>query len=364
MLLKDIIAEIENIAPPALQEHYDNSGLIVGHPSQEIKAALICLDSTEAIIDEAIAKNCNLVIAHHPIVFSGLKKFNGKNYIERVVMKAIKNDIALYAAHTNLDNAYNGVSYKMAEKLGLKNVSTLQPKKELLKKIVTFCPVAHAEAVRNAMFSQGAGYIGDYSACSFNTEGTGTFKGGENSQPYVGTPNKMHYENELKIETVVYAHQLPRVINAMIAAHPYEEVAYDIYPIENSALQIGSGVVGELPSTVNAMEFLSSLKRIFKTDCIRFTTIHKETVSKIALCGGSGSFLLSDAIQSGADVFITADFKYHQFFDAENKIVIADIGHYESEQFTSELIYDILIKKIPNFALHLSEKNTNPINYL
>lgn len=364
MLLKDIIAEIENIAPPALQEHYDNSGLIVGHPSQEIKAALICLDSTEAIIDEAIAKNCNLVIAHHPIVFSGLKKFNGKNYIERVVMKAIKNDIALYAAHTNLDNAYNGVSYKMAEKLGLKNVSTLQPKKELLKKIVTFCPVAHAEAVRNAMFSQGAGHIGDYSACSFNTEGTGTFKGGENSQPFVGSANKMHFEAELKIETVVYAHQLPRVINAMIDAHPYEEVAYDVYPIENKALQIGSGVVGELPSPMNTMDFLTTLKTTFKTDCVRHTATLKETVSKIALCGGSGSFLLSDAIQSGADVFITADFKYHQFFDAENKIVIADIGHYESEQFTSELIYDILIKKIPNFALHLSEKNTNPINYL
>ncbi|MCW8896829.1 MAG: Nif3-like dinuclear metal center hexameric protein [Flavobacteriales bacterium] len=364
MLLKEIIAILEGFAPLSLQENYDNSGLIVGNANDEITAALICLDSTEEIVDEAIAKGCNLIIAHHPILFSGIKKLNGNNYIERVIIKAIKNNIAIYASHTNLDNAYDGVSYKIAEKLGLTDCKTLSPKNNMLKKIVTFCPVSHVEKVRNAMFSKGAGKIGEYSSCSFNSEGVGTFKGNDNTQPFIGAPNELHYENELKIETIAYAYQINQIISAMIASHPYEEVAYDIYPLENKDSKTGSGVFGKLPTPIKTKDFLLQLKMVMKTNCIRHTKIIKEEIETIALCGGSGSFLLPDAKKAKADIFISGDFKYHQFFDADNDIVIADIGHYESEQFTSELIYDILRKKIPNFALHLSEKNTNPINYL
>ncbi|HEY9082671.1 MAG TPA: Nif3-like dinuclear metal center hexameric protein [Vicingaceae bacterium] len=364
MLLKEITSIIENFAPLSLQESYDNSGLIVGNINDEITAALICLDSTEEIVDEAITKGCNLIIAHHPILFSGIKKLNGNNYIERVIIKAIKNNIAIYASHTNLDNAYDGVSYKIAEKLGLTECKTLSPKSNLLKKIVTFCPVSYAEKVRNAMFSKGAGKIGEYSSCSFNGEGIGTFKGNDNTQPFIGIPNELHYENELKIETIAYAYQVNQIIAALINAHPYEEVAYDIYPLENKDSRTGSGVVGKLATPMKTTDFLQQLKKVMKTDCVRHTNIIKKEIETVALCGGSGSFLLPDAKKAKADIFITGDFKYHQFFDADNEIVIADIGHYESEQFTSELIYDILRKKIPNFALHLSEKNTNPINYL
>lgn len=364
MNIKEITSIIETFAPLSFQESYDNAGLIVGNANDEISGILICLDSTEEIIDEAIQKNCNLIIAHHPIIFSGLKKLNGKNYIERTIIKAIKNNIAIYAAHTNIDNAFNGVSFKMAEKLGLINCNVLLPKGDLLKKIVTFCPISHAEAVRNAMFSNGAGSIGNYSACSFNSEGIGTFKGNENTQPFVGKQNQLHHEEEIKIETIVPAHLVKKVVNALLEAHPYEEVAYDIYPLENTWSTIGSGIIGELPQPEDENTFLNQIKAALKTNCIRHTTLLGKPIQKVALCGGSGSFLLSNAIQQQADIFISADFKYHQFFDAENQIIIADIGHYESEQFTSELFYEILTKKIPNFAIHLSEKNTNPINYL
>lgn len=364
MLLKEITTILEEFAPLSLQENYDNSGLIIGNPNDNITAALICLDSTEETVDEAIAKGCNLIIAHHPILFSGIKKLNGNNYIERTIIKAIKNNISIYASHTNLDNAFNGVSYKIAQKLGLIACRTLSPKSNLLKKIVTFCPVSHAEKVRNAMFSKGAGKIGEYGSCSFNSEGLGTFKGSDKSQPFVGTQNKLHYESELKIETIAYAHQVNQIIAALIDTHPYEEVAYDVYPLENKDNHTGSGVIGKLATPTKTTDFLLHLKKVMKTDCVRHTNIIKEEIETVALCGGSGSFLLPDAKKAKADIFITGDFKYHQFFDADNEIVIADIGHYESEQFTSELIYDILSKKIPNFALHLSEKNTNPINYL
>ncbi|MBW6484083.1 MAG: Nif3-like dinuclear metal center hexameric protein [Vicingaceae bacterium] len=364
MNIKEITTLLEKFAPLSLQENYDNAGLIVGSATDEVSGILICLDSTEEIVDEAIEKNCNLIIAHHPIIFSGLKKLNGKNYIERTIIKAIKNNIAIYAAHTNMDNAFNGVSFKMAEKLGLINCQVLLPKNNLLKKIVTFCPIDYAESVRNALFANEAGSIGNYSACSFNTEGIGTFKGNEKTTPFVGKQGQIHYENEIKIETIIPAYQLKKAINAMLAAHPYEEVAYDVFPIENAWQTIGSGIIGELSHPVAESSFLEQIKTALKTNCIRHTPLLGKKIQKVALCGGSGSFLLPTAIQKQADIFISADFKYHQFFDADNQLIIADIGHYESEQFTSELFYEILTKKIPNFAIHLSEKNTNPINYL
>jgi dinuclear metal center YbgI/SA1388 family protein len=364
MKVKEIIKIIEDFAPLSYQESYDNSGLIIGNPNNEVAEILICLDCVESVLDEAIENNCNLIIAHHPIIFSGLKKLNGSTYTERVIIKAIKNNIAIYAVHTNLDNSHNGVSYKIADKLGLKNCQILQPKKNLFNKVVAFCPANNVEQVRQAMFDAGAGYIGNYDECSYNIEGIGTYKGLDGATPYLGTIGKLHNEKEIRIETIVPTYKLSKVIKNMIEVHPYEEVAYDVYQLENVSKNVGSGIIGELENEQNELEFLNSLKVDFNTDCIRHTNLLGKKVKKVAICGGSGSFLLNDAIAFKADIFVTGDFKYHQFFDTENKIVIADIGHYESEQFTSELIYEILNEKIPNFAIRLTKKNTNPINYL
>tara|TARA_R110001592_G_scaffold113924_1_gene313269 strand:- start:1651 stop:2745 length:1095 start_codon:yes stop_codon:yes gene_type:complete len=364
MNIKEVVQIIEEVAPLSYQESYDNSGLLIGSYADEVSGVLICLDSTEEIVDEAIANNCNLIIAHHPILFSGIKKINGNNYIEKTLLKAIKNNVAIYAVHTNLDNAYNGVNYKIAEKIGLKNCKTLSPQKGKLKKVIVFCPESHSEQVRNAMFKAGAGAIGNYVECSFNSIGNGTFKPLANAKPFVGVKNELHTEKEVKIEVIVETHLLSKVLLFMHNAHPYEEVAYDVLGIDNPSKNVGSGLVGELEVEQDELTFLKSLKISLKTDCIRHTNLLNKKVKKVALCGGAGSFLLGKAIQTDADVFITGDFKYHQFFDAEDKIIIADVGHYESEQFTKELIYDILTKKITNFAVRLSEINTNPINYL
>jgi dinuclear metal center YbgI/SA1388 family protein len=364
MKLKEITTAIEQFAPLSYQESYDNAGLIVGDPDMEITGALICLDSTEAVLDEALALNCNLIIAHHPIVFGGLKRFTGKTYIERVVMKAIRNNIAIYAAHTNLDNVADGVNKKLADKLGLKNTRTLQPKRGILKRLITFAPADRAEEVRQAMFAAGAGTIGNYDECSFNSTGVGTFRPGEGADPYVGEIGKRAEEKEMKIETIYPAHLESKVLAALKKAHPYEEVAYDLIPITNEHQLVGSGLIGELEVEMDEMPFLNMTKQALRASAVRYTAPRNKKVRKVALCGGSGSFLLPAAISEGADVFVSADFKYHQFFDAENQIVIADVGHYESEQYTGELFYEILRKKFSTFALHLSKINTNPINYL
>ena len=364
MKVKEITKIIEDFAPVAYQESYDNSGLIVGNMNDEVSGVLISLDCVEAILDEAISLNCNMIVAHHPIVFSGLKKLNGKNYIERTVIKAIKHGIAIYAVHTNLDNVKNGVSFKIAEKIGVKNCQILAPKQGLLSKLITYCPIDSADEVRKAMFNAGAGKIANYDKCSFNSEGVGTFRGGEGTSPFSGTVGQFHQEVETKIETIVPNHKMANIVQCLIDAHPYEEVAYDIVSLSNTHQNVGSGVVGELEVAEDEIDFLNRIKLDLKTDCIRHTDLRNKKVKKVAICGGSGSFLLNNAIQTGADVFVTGDFKYHQFFDADNQIVIADVGHYESEQFTSELIYEILNEKIPNFAVRLSAINTNPLNYL
>ncbi len=364
MKLKEITNHLESIAPLAYQESYDNSGLICGNQDMEITGAVICLDSTEAVIDEAIANKCNLVIAHHPIVFSGLKKFNGKNYVERVIIKAIQNNIAIYAAHTNLDNVHNGVNAKIAEKLGLVNCAILAPLNNTIKKLVTYCPDENASAIREALFAAGGGLIGNYDECSFNTNGTGTFRAGKNTTPYVGEIGKQHQEKETRIELIYPSYIESKLLKALFLAHPYEEVAYDIVALSNSNNQVGAGMIGELATEMDEKAFLNHLKKVMKADGIRYTALRGQKLKKVAVCGGSGSFLLKNAINAGADVFVTADFKYHQFFDAENQLIIADIGHYESEQYTMELFYEILTRKFTTFALHLSKINTNPINYL
>lgn len=362
--ISNIIEEIEKTAHPSLQESYDNSGLITGSSQWECTGVLLCLDTIEAVIDEAIDKKCNLVLAHHPIVFSGLKSLTGKNYIERTIIKAIKNDIAIYAAHTNLDNVIEGVNRKIAQKLSLKNIRILAPKKGVLKKLYTYVPESHTEIVKDALFNAGAGHIGKYSECSFTISGEGTFKGGDNTQPYVGKKGERHTERENKTELIFPAWLEKKILHALFSSHPYEEVAYEIVTLDNIHQEIGSGIIGELEEPVETIAFLSGLKSQMKTPVVRHTVSVKEKVQKIAICGGAGSFLLNAAIGNSADVFITGDYKYHQFFDADNKIVIADIGHFESEQYTIELFYDILIKKFPNFALYLTSVITNPVKYL
>ena len=363
MKLSHLTSYLESLAPLAYQEDYDNSGLIVGNPDAEVLQALLSLDCTEAIVDEAIAKGCQVIISHHPIVFRGLKKFTGKTYVERVVAKAIKNDIAIYAIHTNLDNVAEGVNAKICEILELTNLRILAPKNGLLKKLVTYVPQDKAEQVRNALFHAGAGNIGNYSECSFNGDGTGTFKGAENTNPYVGEPGKRHYESEVRIETVYPAAIESKLLMALFLAHPYEEVAYDLYNLTNQHQQVGSGMIGELEEELSEEEFLFVIRQNMAARVIRHTALTGKKVKRVAVCGGAGGFLLKNAIAAGADIFVTADFKYHEFFDAEGRILIADIGHFESEQFTSQLLYEIIKKKFPNFAVRLTEINTNPVKY-
>ncbi len=363
MKLSQLTTYLESLAPLAYQEDYDNAGLIVGHPEQEVYQALISLDCTEAVVDEAIANNCQVIISHHPIVFRGLKKFNGKTYVERVVEKAIRNNIALYAIHTNLDNIMTGVNAKICETLGLKNCRVLSPKHNLLKKLVTYVPLTQADEVRNALFNAGAGNIGNYSETSFNAEGTGTFKGNDQTNPYVGEPGKRHLENEVRIETIYPAILESNILMALVLAHPYEEVAYDLYELTNQNPQVGSGMIGELDTPVAEEEFLYQIKEKMRAHVIRHTALTGRHIKKVAVCGGAGGFLLKQAIAAGADIFITADFKYHEFFDAEGKLIIADIGHFESEQFTQQLLYEIIRKKFTNFAVRLTEVNTNPVKY-
>ena len=362
MKLAHLLDYLESIAPPAFQESYDNSQLLTGNRNMEITAALCTLDCTEAVVDEAIAAGCNLIVAHHPIVFGGLKQLTGRNYVERTIIKAIKNDIAIYAIHTNLDNVATGVNARIAERLGLIQTRILQPKTGLLAKLVTFCPHAQAQQVREALFAAGAGNIGNYDSCSFSTPGTGTFRGNENTNPFVGEKGQLHSETEERIEVIYPQHLGSQIVKALLAAHPYEEVAYDQIALQNAWAQTGSGMVGELPKEMSPEAFLEHLKTTMQATVIRFTPINKP-IKRVAVCGGAGSFLLKAAKASNADAFVTADYKYHEFFDAENQLMIADIGHYESEQFTKQLLADRITEKFPTFAVRLSGVNTNPISY-
>jgi len=363
MKIKDIIASLETMAPLSLQEGYDNAGLIAGDENADCTGILISLDATAVVIDEAIKKGCNLIVSHHPIVFSGLKKITDKNYVGNAVITAIKNDVALYAIHTNLDNVLTGVNGKIAELIGLKNVSILAPKENQLKKLYSFVPIANADKVRQAIFDAGGGHIGNYEECSFNGEGFGTFKGGANTDPYVGKPGKLHRENEIKVEVIFPAWLEGRILKNLLAAHPYEEVAYDIVRLENRFSSIGSGIIGELKEPADENVFLKLLKESFKLKVIKHTQLLNKPVIKVAVCGGAGSFLISSALAAGTDFYITSDIKYHEFFDANDKMVIADIGHYESEQFTINLLQEFLEQKFPTFAVLKTEVNTNPVRY-
>lgn len=363
MKIQEIISALEIMAHSSLQEHYDNVGLLTGSASWNCTGIICTLDVTEDVVKEAEEKKCNLIVAHHPIIFGGLKKLNGKNYAERTVIAAIKNDIAIYAIHTNLDNVLSGVNGRIASVLGLKNVKILAEKENTLKKLYTFVPYGKAEDVRAAIFEAGAGQIGNYSECSFNSDGMGTFKAGENSNPFVGNKEERHTEAETRIEVIFPAHLQSKVVAAMKVAHPYEEVAYDVVALANNHPATGSGVVGELETPFTENEFLTLLKQRFKVPVVRHSALLNRQIRKVAVCGGAGSFLIFKSLAAGVDAFVTADMKYHEFFDANSRLLIADIGHYESEQFTIDLLQEVLAQKFPTFAVLKTGVNTNPVHY-
>jgi len=362
--IKDVTGKLEQLAPRIYQEDYDNSGLITGNPGTAVTGILVTLDCTEAVIEEAIQQNCNLVVAHHPILFKGIKKLTGQNYVERTLIKAIQNQVAIYAIHTNLDNVHTGVNKKIAEQLGLTNLHILAPRAHTLLKLVTFIPPDHAENVANHLFAAGAGQVGNYKNCSFSVSGEGTFLPTENTNPFQGTRGKLERASEVRLEVILPEPARARVLQALKANHPYEEVAYYLTVLENDNQEVGAGMIGDLATPLPAMAFLEHVKSKMNTGCVRYTPLPQKTIKKVAICGGSGSFLLPKAIARGADAFVSADFKYHEFFDAEGKILIADIGHYESEQFTKDLLTAFLQENFPTFAIAFSKVVTNPICYL
>ncbi|MDD2512998.1 MAG: Nif3-like dinuclear metal center hexameric protein [Proteiniphilum sp.] len=364
MRIKEIIQTIEQLAPLPLQEEYDNSGLQCGDPGREATGALLAIDVTEHVVEEAIALGCNLIISHHPLAFRPFRSLTGKNYVERSMIMAIRNDIALYAAHTSLDNAWGGVNYKLAEMLELQNVKILSPRENALLKFVTTVPVQHADSVRNALFNAGAGHIGNYDCCSYNLSGEGTFRPGAGTNPFVGEEGTLHFEPEVRIETVVPVMKKEEVLRALLAVHPYEEPVFDFYPIVNEWAQNGSGVVGVLPEPMPEQEFLYLLKDLFNLPTISHTKLQGREIRDVAICGGAGAFLIPRAVAYGADAFVTGEAKYNDYYDVEGRLLLAVVGHYESEICTKEIFFDLLSKKFPTFVLHKSAFDSNPVKYL
>ena len=364
MKIKEIISVLEEMAPLAYAEDFDNVGMLVGNQDEEATGILVCHDALENIIDEAITKNCNMVVCFHPILFSGLKKITGKNYVERAVIKAIKNDIAIYAVHTALDNHQEGVNKIFSDALGLINTKILIPKQNFIRKLVTFTITENAEEVRNALFDAGAGNIGNYENCSFNSKGIGTYMGNEHSNPQVGERFEFVQGDEIKIEVTFEKHLENKILKALFKSHAYEEVAYEIYELQNQHQNIGLGMIGELKNPMSEKEFLLFAKEKMQCGGIRHSNFIGKEIKRVAVLGGAGSFAIKNAIQAGADAYLTADLKYHQFYEAENKLLLADIGHFESERYTKNYIVEYLRKKILNFAVILSEENSNPVKYL
>jgi dinuclear metal center YbgI/SA1388 family protein len=364
MKIKEILREIEQYAPLPLQEAFDNAGVQTGDVNREATGALLCLDVTEAVVEEAIREGCNLIIAHHPLAFKPFKSLTGRNYVERCMIKACKHDLVIYAAHTNLDHAADGVNQYLGGLIGLQNIRVLSPQKNILLKLVTFVPESFAGAVRQALFTAGAGHIGRYDSCSFNLNGEGTFRAGAACQPFCGEPGKLHHEKEVRIETILPAFRKDEALRALHLAHPYEEPAFDFYPLSNNWDTVGSGIVGELPESEEAPRFLLRIKECFRPACIQHSAFTGKAVRKVAVCGGSGAFLIPEAIASEADVFITGEARYNDFYDVEDKLLLAIIGHYESEICTKDIFYKIISKKFPTFALHLSNADSNPVKYL
>lgn len=361
--IHEITTLLEQLAPLRYQESYDNAGMQTGNADAEVTGVLVTLDCTEAVVEEAIAKGCNLVVAHHPVIFKGLKQLTGRSYVERTIIKAIQNNIAIYASHTNLDNVTNGVNTKIADKLGLQNQKILVNKPDTLMQLVTFVPVENTEEVLTALHQAGAGNIGEYSSCSFSITGTGRFTPSEDADPTIGRKGSPEEVQENRLELLFPAVLQGKIMSALKKAHPYEEVAHYLYNLQNKNQEVGIGMIGELEQEMTEEEFLSYLKDKMQLQGLRYTTVGEKRIKRVAVCGGSGSFFTKDALRQGADAFVTGDMKYHEFFDAEGRLLIADIGHYESEVYTKEIFYDAISKTFSNFAVLISEVNTNPVRY-
>jgi dinuclear metal center YbgI/SA1388 family protein len=362
--IKDIINEIERHAPLSLQDDFDNAGIQAGDVNQPATGALLCLDVTEEVVNEAVNAGFNLIISHHPLAFRPFKSLTGKNYVERCLIKACRNDLVIYSAHTNLDNAAGGVNSKLAEMFGLEDIRILSPQQQKLLKIVTFVPEDAAETIRRALFKSGAGHIGNYSSCSFTAEGNGTFLAGADSNPYRGEIGRLHVEKEVRIETVFPSYKKTSVIRALLSAHPYEEPAFDLYKLENDWQQAGSGIIGILPEWEDELIFLQRIKDVLNVERLKHSPLTGRRLRTVSFCGGSGAFLINEAIASGADIFITGEAKYNDFYDIENRLLLAVIGHYESEICTKDIFFHIISKKFPTFAVQNSIANSNPIKYL
>ncbi len=363
MIVQEVTTILEDLAPLGYAEDYDNVGLLVGDANTKVSGILITLDTLENVVDEAIEKKCNLIVSFHPIIFNGLKKLTGSNYVQRVVIKAIKHNIAIYSMHTALDNSPIGVNAKICEVMGISNPKILIPQKGTIKKLTTYVPIENAEQFKKSLFNAGAGNIGNYDNCSFTVAGMGSYRANNKANPTKGTIGKTHYENEAQINVIFSKVNELRIMNALFKNHPYEEVAYEIQTLENTDQTIGSGMIGELEEAQDEMDFLELIKKKMHVSYIRHSPLLGKKIKRIAVLGGSGSFAIAAAKAGNADILITADIKYHQFYEAEEKLIIADIGHYETEQFTKNLLVDHLTKKIPNFAISLSERVTNPIKY-
>ncbi|QDA61847.1 Nif3-like dinuclear metal center hexameric protein [Hymenobacter jejuensis] len=359
----DLTRVLEAAAPLAYQESYDNAGLQCGDPQVVVQGVLIALDCTPAVIDEAIRRGCNVVVAHHPVVFKPLKRLTGANEVEQTLMKAIKNDVAIYAAHTNLDNVVRGVNRKLAEKLGLQKLRILDPKSGMLAKLAVYTPAGHAEKLLRALYDAGAGQIGQYAECSFQFPGTGTFTPGPDSNPYEGQRGQPETTNELRVEVLLPLHRQRQVLHAMRQTHPYEEVAYDLIRLENEDQDVGSGMIGELPEALSPAEFRQLLRQALGVPVVKHTD-YQSSIKKVALCGGAGSFLIGKARNAGAEAYVTGDLKYHEYFGAEGHLMLCDVGHFESEQFTGEVFRDLLTSSFSsNFAVLIAETLTNPVRY-
>ena len=363
MRIQKIIDVIEEWVPPSHAEDFDNVGLIIGDPQLECKGVLVTHDTLENVVEECIKKDFNLIVSFHPIIFSGLKKLTQSNYVEKTVSKAIKNDICVYAIHTALDNHRYGVSHALAENLGLHQIEVLSPKEKTIRKLTTYAPENEAPVLLEKLYDAGAGKIGNYKECSFISTGKGTFKGNEDSNPNVGIKGEKTEVDEVQINLIFEFHSQQKILNTLFETHSYEEVAYEVFSLENKNQTIGMGSFGQLENEMNEEEFIKWVQDKLNIDMVRHSKTIGKKIKKVAVLGGSGSFAISAAIGASADAFITADLKYHDFFQAENKILLIDAGHYETEQFTKKLIHDNLIKKLPNFAIALSESITNPVNY-
>lgn len=363
MKVNEICSYLETIAPLSYQESFDNSGLILGHPDNLVSKVLLCLDLSREVMEEAIANDCNLIISHHPLIFKGVTKILTGDPLADILTAAIKNGISVYAIHTNLDNSLEGINGMLMKKIGISSFRVLSPKQGVLAKLATFCPSAYADQVRTALFQAGAGHIGNYDQCSFNVAGKGSFRASESANPFVGEKNQLHFEEEIKLEVIFPLYLQQTMINTLLKNHPYEEVAYDIYALQNNFEKVGSGAVGDLPDYMSEEGFFKRIKEIFQIPYIRHTKFRGQPVKRIAICSGSGSFLMQEVRLTGADVFLSGDLKYHDFFLPGDRFILADIGHYESEQWVKEWLYDVLIEKFPNFAVLISEINTNPVNY-